>query len=271
MNHRTPQPQPSPLTLELLLASRELHHAIGIASLQRLLLVHQLFSTLYTMRNDDRDRLIVSCFETVSSLIRNSKPTDEEKAYVTDSFRLKLYGLYKCSSGGEQSSNYARPSFFDPVGRAKYDAWVECESLCGGDRVVAMKNYLELASSVTQTGVGRQCRDIYDDALKKIEQTQPVSPTQKEKPGSNGEEMSDTERHGAINEETTSTRNYHCSQMDELSKSKPAKSSFLTPLVPRGHLDITFRDLSYALLQCLKYVLYASLFSGGFMHCILSY
>ncbi|KAK1748930.1 hypothetical protein QTG54_000869 [Skeletonema marinoi] len=42
--------------------------------------------------------------------------------------------------------------------------------------------------------------------------------------------------------------------MDELSKSKPAKS-FLTPLVPRGHLDITFRDLSYALLQCLKYIL----------------
>ncbi|KAK1748931.1 hypothetical protein QTG54_000870 [Skeletonema marinoi] len=108
------------------------------------------------MRNDDRDRLIVSCFETVSDLIRNSKPTDEEKAYVTDSFRLKLY-----------------------VGRAKYDAWVECESLCGGDRVAAMKNYLELASSVTQTGVGRQCRDIYDDAIKQIEQTQPISPTQK--------------------------------------------------------------------------------------------
>eukprot|EP00985_Skeletonema_marinoi_P018612 scaffold10417_cov137-Skeletonema_marinoi.AAC.36 len=222
------------------------------------------------MRNDDRDRLIVSCFETVSDLIRNSKPTDEEKAYVTDSFRLKLYGFYKCSSGGEQSSNYARPSFFDPVGRAKYDAWVECESLCGGDRVAAMKNYLELASSVTQTGVGRQCRDIYDDAIEQIEQIQPVSPTQKEKPG-DAEEMSGTECHGAINEETTSTKNYHCNQMDELSKAKPAKSSFLTPLVPRGHLDITFRNLSYALLQCLKYILYASLFSGGFMHCILSY
>ena len=215
------------------------------------------------MRSDDsKDRIVASCFESVSSLIRNSKPTDEEKAYVTDSFRLKLYGLYKCSSGKEQSSNYARPSFFDPVGRAKYDAWVECESLCGGDRVVAMKNYLELASSVTQTDVGRQCRDLYDNAMKQIEQMQPVSLMQKE---------NSLGRNDAINEDSTSAKYNLCNQMDGLSTSKSTTLSFLTPLIPRGQLDITFKDLLYALLQCLKYIVYTSLLSGGFIHSILSY
>ncbi len=223
------------------------------------------------MRDDESDRIIGSCFETVSSLIRNSQPTDEEKAFVTDSFRLKLYGFYKCSVKGEQSSNYARPSFFDPVGRAKYDAWVECESLCGGDRVVAMKNYLELASSVTQTGIGRQCRDMYDNAMTQIEQMQPVSPTQSARPDNIVEEKSDTECHDAIKEDSTSAKNNLCNQVDGLSNSNATKSSFLTPLIPRGHLDITFKHLFGALLQCLKYIMYTSFFSGGFTHCILSY
>ena len=224
------------------------------------------------MRNDESDGIIGSCFETVSSLIRNSQPTVEEKAHVTDSFRLKLYGFYKCSLEGEQSSNYARPSFFDPVGRAKYDAWVECESLCGGDQVAAMKKYLGLASSVTQTDVGRQCRDMYDNAIKQIEQImQPVSPTQSERPDNTVGGKSDTECHDVIDAESTSTKTNHCSDVDGLSNSNSTKSSFLTPLIPRGHLDISFKDLVRALLQCLEYIIYTSLFSGGLAHSLLSY
>ena len=210
-----------------------------------------------TMRNDDSDEIIVTCFETVSSLIRNSQPTEEEKAHVTDSFRLKLYGFYKCSSGTEQASKYARPSFFDPVGRAKYDAWVECENICGKDRLVAMKNYLELASSVTQTDVGRQCRNIYYDAMKEVEQIQP----------------SEEEDKLESNEEypTSTMSNTNCNQVNWVSNRTSTKSAYITPLIPRGYLDITFKDLSYALLQCLKFITYASLFSGGFLHYVLSY
>jgi len=228
-------------------------------------------NNISTMQNDESDRIIGSCFETVSSLIRNSQPTVEEKAYVTDSFRLKLYGFYKCSVGGEQSSNHARPSFFDPVGRAKYDAWVECESLCGGDRVVAMKKYVELASSVTQTDVGRQCRDVYENAMMQIEQMQHVSPTQSARQDIIEEETSDKECVDAIKEDSTPTKNNPCNRVDGLSNSNSTKSLFLTPLIPRGHLDITFKHLFYALLQCLKYIIYTSLFSGGFTHCVLSY
>lgn len=217
------------------------------------------------MQQSDRsDKIIGSCFEEVSSLIRNSQPTDEEKGYVTDSFRLKLYGFYKCSLRGEHSSNHSRPSFFDPVGRAKYDAWVECEGICGNDQVVAMKQYLELASSVTQTDVGRQCRDMYQTAMKAIEQMQ-TSPDANEHTDNTTLKEIDTGCNG-IHKET---------QLIEgtggITGSNSLKMPFLTPLMPRGQMDITYSDLFFALFQCLKYTLYTSLLSGGFIHNILWY
>ena len=217
------------------------------------------------MQQSDRsDKIIGSCFEEVSSLIRNSQPTDEEKGYVTDSFRLKLYGFYKCSLRGDHSSNHARPSFFDPVGRAKYDAWVECEGICGDDRVVAMKQYLELASSVSQTDVGRQCRDMYQTAMKAIEQM-PTSPDANEHTDNTTLKEIDTGFNG-IHKET---------QLIEgtggMKGSNSLKMPFLSTLIPRGHMDITFNDLFFALFQCLKYTLYTSLLSGGFIHNILWY
>jgi alkyldihydroxyacetonephosphate synthase len=217
------------------------------------------------VRNTESDKIIGSCFEEVSSLIRNSKPRDEEKTYVTDSVRLKLYGFYKCSLDGVHSSLYARPSFFDPVGRAKYDAWVECESLCGGDRVVAMKKYLELASTFTQTDTGRRCRDLFDNALRQIGRIQSIPTTQTEKSDNTLEG-----KHAECQEVSTPANN-NFNRVGKVSNSNCSTRSFLTPLIPRGQLDVTFMDLFFALFQCIKYSIYASFFSGGFTHCVLSY
>ena len=53
-----------------------------------------------------------------------------EKARVTDGVsndnKGKLYGLFKQATEGPLANlNKPRPGFFDPVGRAKYDAWLK--------------------------------------------------------------------------------------------------------------------------------------------------
>jgi len=52
---------------------------------------------------------------------------------------LDLYGLYKQATSGDV--NGKRPGMFDPVGRAKYDAWAAHE---GTSREDAMRAYIEL-------------------------------------------------------------------------------------------------------------------------------
>jgi acyl-CoA-binding protein len=52
---------------------------------------------------------------------------------------LKLYALYKQSSGGDADGK--RPGFSDMVGRAKWDAWNE---LKGKTSEVAMQEYVDL-------------------------------------------------------------------------------------------------------------------------------
>ena len=43
---------------------------------------------------------------------------------VSDDERLMLYALFKIA-GGASAPSGARPSSFDPVARAKWDAWTE--------------------------------------------------------------------------------------------------------------------------------------------------
>ena len=94
--------------------------------------------------------IITKAFDEVSSLIRNSsqydRDDDDEEGRssngggesISDSIRLQLYGYYKCATSSPTSPHdndddddnslllpqrtKPRPSFFDPVGRAKYDA-----------------------------------------------------------------------------------------------------------------------------------------------------
>lgn len=59
---------------------------------------------------------------------------------------LKLYALYKQGAEGDVSGE--RPGFFDFVGVAKYEAW---EKLAGTDQEEAMKRYIELVDSLTNS------------------------------------------------------------------------------------------------------------------------
>ena len=56
---------------------------------------------------------------------------------------LKLYGLYKQGSAGDNSST--KPGFADLVGRAKWDAWA---ALKGTDPDEAKRRYIELIGSL---------------------------------------------------------------------------------------------------------------------------
>ncbi len=56
---------------------------------------------------------------------------------------LQLYALYKQATSGDVSGK--RPGMFDPVGRAKYDAWAQRK---GMDAATAMQAYIDLAESL---------------------------------------------------------------------------------------------------------------------------
>jgi acyl-CoA-binding protein len=57
---------------------------------------------------------------------------------------LRLYALFKQARLGDAAGN--RPGMFDPVGRAKYDAWA---SLKGMAPESAMEAYIDLVDSLS--------------------------------------------------------------------------------------------------------------------------
>ncbi len=69
------------------------------------------------------------------------------KTFVVDpgnSVKLQLYALYKQATEGDVTGK--RPGFTNPVGRAKYDAWVEQQGLSAEE---ARDEYVTLVHSIT--------------------------------------------------------------------------------------------------------------------------
>jgi diazepam-binding inhibitor (GABA receptor modulating acyl-CoA-binding protein) len=69
------------------------------------------------------------------------------KTFVVDpgnSVKLQLYALYKQATEGDVTGK--RPGFTNPVGRAKYDAWVEQQGLSADE---ARDEYVTLVHSIT--------------------------------------------------------------------------------------------------------------------------
>lgn len=62
-----------------------------------------------------------------------------------DETLLKLYGLYKQSTEGDVIGD--RPGMFNPVGRAKYDAWSERK---GTSKEASMKEYIALVNRLVK-------------------------------------------------------------------------------------------------------------------------
>jgi acyl-CoA-binding protein len=57
--------------------------------------------------------------------------------------KLRLYALYKQATAGDASGK--RPGMFDPVGRAKFDAWAQAKGMSPDEARAA---YVELATSL---------------------------------------------------------------------------------------------------------------------------
>ena len=60
---------------------------------------------------------------------------------------LELYALYKQATAGDASGK--RPGMFDPVGRAKFDAW---KAKTGTSTEEAMEAYVELVDRLAGEG-----------------------------------------------------------------------------------------------------------------------
>ena len=64
----------------------------------------------------------------------------------SDEMKLKFYGFYKQAREGP--CNGARPSFWDVVARAKYDAWNELGDMSS---VAAKEGYIEALKQIIET------------------------------------------------------------------------------------------------------------------------
>ena len=78
---------------------------------------------------------------TFEAAVANSKNLSERPDNVT---LLKIYALYKQATAGDNSEK--RPSFYDVVGRAKWDAW---EKLKGTGLDAAKQQYIDLIESLS--------------------------------------------------------------------------------------------------------------------------
>ena len=73
--------------------------------------------------------------------VANSRKLSERPSNAT---LLKMYGLYKQATEGDNSST--KPGFSDLVGRAKWDAWTACKGQSGDD---AKQAYIDLIDSLS--------------------------------------------------------------------------------------------------------------------------
>eukprot|EP01038_Epipyxis_sp_PR26KG_P016874 gene16874-23136_t len=84
--------------------------------------------------------------EYLTALKVMSDKTLEPAQEVTSTTKLQMYALFKQSENGPASkSNTSRPGIFDPVGRAKYDAWL---SLGNIPKEEAEKRYVSVVKEV---------------------------------------------------------------------------------------------------------------------------
>ena len=125
----------------------------------------------FSSSDDEYSSTIRTCFHTISNLLRDAPPK-KSSTKIKDSIRLRLYACYKCaiSCDGDARSHGGkrRPSVFDPVGCAKYDAVKECRERFFGSDDGGDKEKQRV--SMTGTDVGRRCGKVYREAMSLLEE-----------------------------------------------------------------------------------------------------
>ena len=177
------------------------------------------------------DEAIKTRFDSVVFLIRGGHVSDDKyenensgdmNTNIPDSVKLKLYGYYKVATN-QAFDDRPSPSIFSVVARAKYNAWKDAAAECARAED-AMKAYIELAEIwFRKLGIKYDMKEFVTESKTEIET------------GSN-----------IIVDDSTSILKYARQQ------SKKFPFSFLPqPIIARGTLDISYRDLFYALQCCI--------------------
>jgi alkyldihydroxyacetonephosphate synthase len=196
-------------------------------------------------------------FDSVVQLIRETPTPDDSAHQLSTGNKLRLYGLYKHIEASAASDNSdktavdeeAAPSIFRVEAYAKYQAVKACTGL---SREEAMREYISLLSA-QENSLGEICRDWWHSSnsvandgkssfAKEVET--PIDPMLKEDTKASKLAESKDVKHTEMNKAS------HV-EPAAVSRPKPSKHFFgVSPLIPRGQLDIKYRDLLYASRHC---------------------
>ena len=206
------------------------------------------------------DKAVNDLFDEIVQCIKSSDVTPETK--ISDQTRLRLYGLYKQATEGNLHNpkngeeRPAQPSRWNLVAYYKYDAWEQCENMTKAE---AMIGYAQLAAA-QENIVGEKCLSL----LKQYESRKANDEEDESK------RSQDPEHQNAKpipnNFQTVSRQTYEEASANntiqvESSSSSPIKSQYskktvwekffgISPIIPRGQLDISNGHLIQTLLRC---------------------
>lgn len=192
------------------------------------------------------ERKLLDLFRRVSTVV-GRKPSDGDDSTnetTSDEEKLKLYGLYKRVNYENPPSEDA-PSMFQPVARSKFLAWKACSSMTKRE---AMHEYIRIATS-RQDKTGNECRQLSQTFRKEYQNATPSSTDRFS--ASNETVVSNiSEKQDSTNQQFVA----HCPNANGRTTSfgdEVAKWMGVRPLVPRGRLDVSYRDLAFGLYQCM--------------------
>lgn len=195
-----------------------------------------------------RDLLSVrDVFDKVTRLVRETKESVDLS--VNQVTKLRLYGLYKhVTCGPSSSSGCQQPPIYHPLERAKYNAWYACH---GFSKEEAMWKYIRTVSS-TGDFMAIECRTLLQQCC--------VTQQDNDSVGKETVKYANEPRY----EPLTSLDNQRDPSISDFGSDDiwepPAKKKLpwlqewcrvVTPIVPRGKLDIGTSDSLYAACQCI--------------------
>ena len=248
-------------------------------------------STVTKMPTKSSDEKLERLFCQVTDLVGRNPSTDTGSDAATtpviiNAEKLRLYGLYKRVHNGTCGNTVLIPSIFQPLARSKFLAWMECSSLSRQD---AMQEYIRVVFS-RQDELGKECRLLCDenshgdgskicdengDKNSKLDVISFTGIDENIDKYSNERNGNDIKTNQIVevgihkinpnrscaapfNATTTTTTTAVTSRISSIYDTM-LRWLGVKPLIPRGRLDISYRDLAFAMHQSI-------ISSGIFFH-----
>lgn len=166
---------------------------------------------------DTRSCLIKDTFGRVIKTIKND--SNQSSSYpLPDETKLRLYGLYKQATNGRlllDGNCQSKPAVWNIVAYRKYNAWMKCGEMSQDEAMLEYMTVLAGQDGDTAT----LCTNFLQELA--------------------GTEVTES--------------SYVTASPDCITKSSPSRIFQSIPsLIPRGRIDISYRDLLYSFLCCMK-------------------